>query len=225
MKTIKNANLATLANIITKRNRWSAAQEIAHATNIRMSNVDVIEYDADELVDYKPKNNTFFFFVSKYNQLIKITRDKKVIRNYGADRGWNKTVAESSKVYEVKDTDLASVYVNGRKNNYITFSRRKKNSLSDRLQAYKENKLLRLSSFDEVMAKVRRAYTEIGLNIVNQSDEFLAKIPYENVYSFAQMLPQYVHDVTRYMDENEEYHTYKEYKEKLYSLYKYVKNF
>ena len=84
MKTIKNANLATLANIGTKRNRFVNGQEIAHATNIRLSNVDVIEYDADELIDYKPKNNTFFFFVSKYNQLIKITRDKKVIRNYGA---------------------------------------------------------------------------------------------------------------------------------------------
>ena len=179
MKTIKNANLATLANIITKRNRFVSGQEIAHATNIRLSNVDVIEYDADELIDYKPKNNTFFFFVSKYNQLIKITRDKKVIRNYGADRGWNKTLADSSKVYEVKDTDLSSAYVNGRKNNYVTFSRRKKNSLSDRLQAYKENKLLRLSSFDEVMAKVRRAYTEIGLNIVNPSDEFMEKIPYK----------------------------------------------
>ena len=69
MKTIKNANLATLANIITKRNRWDIVngQEIAHATNIRLSNVDVIEYDADELIDYKPKNNTFFFFVSKRN--------------------------------------------------------------------------------------------------------------------------------------------------------------
>ena len=231
MKTIKNANLATFANIITKRNHWGIvnSQEIAHATNIRLSNVDVIEYDADELIDYKPKNNTFFFFVSKYNQLIKITRDKKVIRNYGADRGWNKTLADSSKVYEVKDTDLSSAYVNGRKNNYVTFSRRKKNSLSDRLQAYKENKLLRLSSFDEVMAKVRRAYTEIGLNIVNPSDEFMEKIPYKDVYSFAQMLPQYVHDVTRQMELNAEYHTDnetdKEYKEKLYSLYKYVKNF
>ena len=67
MKTIKNANLAKLLGIISKRDNCYGVvgATVAHLTNIKLSDVDTIEYEPSELKDVNPDDNTVYFFVSK----------------------------------------------------------------------------------------------------------------------------------------------------------------
>ena len=238
MEIIENANLAKLIGCKKGHGCFDSARSIAHETGIRLSNVTVKAYNPAELQGYKPKKQTYFFFVSKYGSLLKITKDKKVIRNCGGERGWENVLFECSKVYEVEMQNLWKIYINGRENAYKKTGiywkdDSPKSALYKRLNKYKKNKTLNEYSFESIMEKVRRAYMEIGMNILSPSKEFMNKTSREHmcdsVFSFSQLLPQYVQPVVSAMEydkrEGKDYTKDEQFMAELFSLYKFVKNF
>ena len=165
MKTIKNANLAKLLGIISKRDNCYGVvgATVAHLTNIKLSDVDTIEYEPSELKDVNPDDNTVYFFVSKDDMILNVTKGKENIRNPFFDLDWNEALNFCKKVYEVKDLNLDSVYVNGRQNAFDNHFEIRESTLQERLAEYKENKKIKAhdAEVDNLVKQLESEYNEL----------------------------------------------------------------
>jgi hypothetical protein len=166
MKIIKNANLAKLIGITSKKDNCSGVfgATIAHLTNIKLSHVDTIEYEPAELANTNPDDDTIYFFMSRRDdKILRITKGKENIGDQFFNLSWNDALKECKNVYEVKDFNLASVYANGRQNSFDKHFESRKSTLSERLAEYKENKKIKAhdAEVDNLVKRLESKYNEL----------------------------------------------------------------
>lgn len=183
MKVIENVNFG---KILSKNktsehfNSFYTVQDIAHSTNIRLSNVTVKKYLPYELKGCQNKRDSYFFFISEDGFLNRITLWKKEVIHINASKGWEKALEDSATVYEVSDKKLLEIYKNGRENNYHLCYMRSQDSpekaLKLRLKEFKQKKITKLG-VEGIQKKAQNAMFETSKNLFNPSKEYLDKLP------------------------------------------------